>query len=243
MRQPFHKLSQNIKDLQWRYFRAISAFYIFDSLQKSKSITHAGKNKVKKNIQTWNDFSYFFQVIEQATNRYFFNELAKFFDTDKKQRTLTLKKVVADISSNHKSMTHSKFIKYRKSIGQPVLKEMEGDYEPITKRDIAGWKRTMKSLRPLVKKLVKFRNQVIAHDDTNKTFLPISREEVIKIFKKLDGLLNKLQSKVDWSQTSYMNAQEAQKHTKLVVDYLTDYKKVRLQRIEKKWKIKLKQQI
>lgn len=212
----------HIAELHRRYYNAFSAFYIYEALRKLKSPPHAGKNKVLKNLKVLNIFKHFFILTEEAVRYYFFIELAKFFDFDK--RTLSIPNVLFYIKKNLVRFNTKNFMAYRKLMNNPILEGMEKNYHPPTTKDLERIRKLILSIKPIVSKLRVYRNQSLAHDDLDKQKISITGVEIYKVFIVIQKILNLLSQRISWSTSPYDRVKEdVERDTKTVIKRLVEY--------------------
>lgn len=215
----FKELNDYLDKLCLRYANALGAFCIFETLEKARSPRHAGKYKVNKNISAINSYYGFFAPTKETIRVYFFLELAKFFDRDK--RTNSIWNLLDKIDEQAKHLSKEEFFKYREEQGSPVIDILRKDYHSINKKDLARIRHSLKSIEDITKKIKKYRDQNIAHDDITKSECPVTRMEIKKVFVVIKSILSKLSLRLSFSSWYYKNVQsESERHTRMVIDAL-----------------------
>lgn len=223
--------------LHARYYNARNAFYVFEALEKARSPRHAGKCKVHKNIGIINDYINFFAPVKEAVRVYFFLELAKFFDPDR--RTNSIWNLVYKIDRQIKYLSREDFFKYKEEQGAPVMEVLKEKYRPISKKDLVYIRRSLKSIKSIIDKLKVYRDQNIAHDDAIKEDHPINRIEINRTFSIIESILNKLSLRLEFSTWYYRNVRrESERHTRMVIDALIYKKKKRMEEFDEKFKLR-----
>jgi hypothetical protein len=229
MPSDFHKVMAYIKTMQSRYHRALSAFYVYDTLVKLSAPNISGKNKAKENIKVINQFKDFFLISKEAVRVYFFLELAKMFDNS--DQALQINKIVNLTESRIANLSAKDFEEYNKD--RELVKELVKTYKGINRSDLQKIKRILAARKPIIKKLIIYRNKWLAHDDAKKPDLPaITVIEIKKLFEALSKIMNLLGSKINSETWMWSHVQEDSKnHTKLVIEYLRRFEPYRIKEI------------
>lgn len=244
----FDTIMRYIKALQSRYHKALSAFHVFDTSMKLTASNKVGLKKAKRNIKVINDFRYFFLISREAVRVYFFLELAKMFDISK--QALQVNKIINFTESNNGRLSREAFAEHNKNreLIEPLIK----GYEGVSKDDLKKLRRMLAVHKPIIDKLLIYRDKWLAHDDINKPEVPnISATEIEKLFDVLAKIINILGSKLN-SETWEWNhiSESSETHTTLVIEYLARFEPYRIKEIDqqaeremKKWNKLIKKNI
>jgi len=79
MSKEFKTLFDYLKNLQSRYFHALSAFYVYEGLLESSAPNIVGQKEAGQNVKILNQFKNFFIVSKEALRVYFFFRARKAF--------------------------------------------------------------------------------------------------------------------------------------------------------------------
>jgi hypothetical protein len=204
MLSEFSELFKKIKKLRSRYLNTLSAYKVYDCINNLSASNKVGKKKSSKNVETLNDFKYFFIISKEACRCYFLIEIAKFFDRD--TRALTVFNVLDYSEENLNKLTKEYFLRYHKD--RKILPELFKNYEELKLLDINKMREKIKLKRGLIEKLITYRNKFLAHDDVNKIRINITAKEVEQILNLIRGIIDIYYLKLDFSTNSYRNYKE-----------------------------------
>lgn len=227
---PYAKVSVDISSLVHQHLLATAALHIFEAFRKARSPKHNGKRKLKANIDVLTEYKYLFGPTEEAFRFLALLELAKLFDKDPRARSLT--NVLAYIEAQATEFTADNFFTYRDSIGESTADHLKQYFKTISRADILKMKRSLKTLSPIVKKLLRYRHTALAHVASDYKDVAISAGETKRMFNTVQRILDTLSSKILWSHTmreSYMRDSETD--VRRVISDLYDYHKLRGARI------------
>jgi len=234
MSQEFKTLFEYLKNLHSRYFHALSAFYIYESLLELSAPNIIGTKEAEENVKTLNWFKNFFIISKEALRVYFFLELAKLFDESK--QSLHINEIVNFAENNIKNLSKNDFLEFHQ--GKTFISELFQQYKAIDKNDLIEIKNKIKKHEEIIKKLDNYRNQYLAHEDKKKKQISINSGEIQNLFKLIADILNLFSSRLDFSTTMYSYVEkECKEDTKRVVDYLKRFEPYRLEKIEKKYNL------
>jgi len=236
MNKEFEVLFDYAKKLKSRYLNTLSSFKIFERFNKLSDPNVVGKRKAEKNVKVFNSFKYFFLTTKEAARCYFLIELAKFFDTHKK--SLTVYKIIDCAEKNISKLTKEDFLNYHK--GRQILPELFAQYKQLSLSDLKKIKMRLDRNRPVIKKLITYRNKYLAHDDIEKIKVKISDRETKALLNIVKGVIGLLYSKLDFSVNSYTNFEKQPiKDLDMVMENLVKYEQHILDEIKKKYKNKI----
>jgi hypothetical protein len=234
MANHFTKLDSYLKQFRSRYFEALNAFYLFDAIEKSKApnLTSEAYENVK--IMKFNNT--FFVMTRHALNYYFLIELAKMFD--EVGDSLGINKIINFVDSNKKQFTKSEFLIHNAT--RPFADELAKRYRRISNRELLALRKLLNKNQALIAKVIKYRNQNLAHDDINKKKIAITKIDILKLFKILDAILKKFYYKFDFSVSSFINIEkDCNESFKHLLENLKKAESYRLKEIEEKYNVKL----
>jgi len=184
----FKTLMEYAKEMHHRYFRAISAFYAFESLKEVRAPNIVGQSDAEENAKTMAKYNGLFTPAEEALRVYFFLELAKMFDTSKK--ALHINKILNFTASNLKKLTVDAFKDYNQSQPRAFLETLVNEYKGMDHKELVGIRKMLNKHETTLKKLDTYRNKWLAHDDKKKPRLPsITGEEIKALFEVLAKML------------------------------------------------------
>ena len=88
--QNFAKALKQTMNLRSRYLHTLAVFRIYEKFRKLAAPNIVGKKKAEANVKLFGNHLYFFSSLQEAARCYFFVELAKFFDENKHEQSLTI---------------------------------------------------------------------------------------------------------------------------------------------------------
>src|SRR3989344_9207254 len=103
--QNFAKAIKWTGDLRSRYLHTLAAFRIYERFRKLTAPNIVGKRKAEVNAKLFSNHVYFFVPLQEAARCYFFLELAKFFDENKRKQSLTLELLLDLLENNFSSFS------------------------------------------------------------------------------------------------------------------------------------------
>ncbi|MBI5415057.1 hypothetical protein HZA38_06125 [Candidatus Peregrinibacteria bacterium] len=247
MKNEFSKLWEFLKRSHERLFIAYKHFQIWEAMQEIRDPFQIGKKQAEKNVKTMNNFINFFGPTMDAHRKIFAIELVKFFDPN--PDSLSIVKIINFAKANLKKLTLETF---KESNSQRLnIDELSKNYDGIKETDLnkcrellftnglnLDEKRFTKG--SLIGKLKKFRNQDLAHDQIKKKKVSLSAEEIEKLFKLAENILNLLSQKLNRNSWWHFSSEDSTKsQTKLIFEYLQRFEPYRLKEIKKNRKRKL----
>ena len=223
-------------NLRSRYFRALSAFYVYERIRELGAPNIVGKKEASENIKVMNHFKNFFTIARESIRIYFLLELAKLFDDA--QQSLHINKIISFSESNIKKLSRSEFLRFHQGQKREFLQELFKSYQELSSKDLKIVRSDLKKYEKIIKKIDNYRDQYLAHDDKQKTKININRIEIIKLFKVLKKILTLFTLRLDFSITYYDHVEkDCKRDTERVIKYLRRFEKYRLSEIEAKYKI------
>lgn len=232
MSKEFKTLFGYLKNLHSRYFRALSAFHVYEGLLELTAPNIVGQKEAEQNVKTLNQFKNFFFVSKETLRTYFLLELAKLFDESK--QSLHINKIVNFADSNIKKLSKDDFLEFHQ--GRAFVDELFKRYKAIDSDDLTETRNKLKKHAKIIEKLDDYRDRYLAHEDKQRKKINIIAGEIIKLFDLLKEILNLFSSRLDFSTTAYNRVEENCKHdTKRVIEYLRRFEKYRLKEIKEKY--------
>lgn len=162
----FKTLMEYAKEMHHRYFRAISAFYAFESLKEVRAPNIVGQSDAEENAKTMARYNGLFTPAEEALRVYFFLELAKMFDSSK--QALHINKILNFTASNLKKLTVDAFKEYNRSQPRAFLETLVNEYKGIDHKELIAIKEMLNKHKTTLNKLETYRDKWLAHDDKKK---------------------------------------------------------------------------
>lgn len=212
-----------------RYFFALSAFHVYETLNELVEPNKVGQKTAEKNIVVVDNYKNFFLPSKEALRIYFFLELAKLFDTA--DDSLHITKLVNYTQSNLPKLKVEDFIKHNQN--RKLIDNIVKNYRGISRSDLKGIKAEINKNKKIIEKLKTYRDQYLTHDDRIKEEVSITGKEVFALFSILKKILNLFSSKLNSSTTIYQNAEEYTKiDTTRVIDSLNKFEPYRLKEIK-----------
>lgn len=230
----FSLLFNDIKTLRSRYLSILGAFYIYDHLLTLSAPNKVGKKSAIENVSLMNCYKYFFSVSKETCRCYFFVEIAKFFDKDK--RTISLINILDFAEANILDLTKNDFLKFHNN--RTFINELFNDYKELKLSDISKLRRDIKSKESIILKFKGYRDQYLAHDDAIKNKYAINISEIRQISSLISRFLKLFYLKLDFSSNSYVNyIKEPKREIDELMKCLYDYGKKQQEDIKNKHKL------
>lgn len=230
----FKELFERAKKLRSRYLQTLATFRIYDRFKKLSAPNIVGKRRAEANAKVFADYVYFFSPVQEATRCYFFIELSKFFDKNKRRQSLTIDYVLDYALENLASFSKAEFEKYHSE--RNIIPELLQGYKPFVKRDVQRLKRRIKKHGDFIENLNTYRNKFLAHDDLEKVEVKITIAQIRTILNIIKDTIDLLYYKLEFASNSYMNFdKEPVRAVDRVVRNLQEYEKERLKEIKKKY--------
>src|SRR3989338_9005743 len=179
----FKTLMEYAKEMHHRYFRANSAFYAFESLKEVRAPNIVGQSDAEENAKTMARYNGLFTPAEEALRVYFFLLISRMFDSSK--QALHINKILNFTASNLKKLTVDAFREYNKSQPRAFLETLVNEYKGMDHNELVSIKKMLGEHETTLKKLDKYRNKWLAHEDIKKKPRPpsITGEEIRALFE------------------------------------------------------------
>lgn len=239
MSQEFNTIISYIEKIKERYFKALSAFHIFEAFIELVDLNMVGQDTLEKNKKIIEkDFSSFFLPSKEALRVYFFLELAKLFDIA--DDALHITKVVNYTQSNIAKLTVNDFAEYSQGQDKSFIAELIRNYQGVRHDDLIAIKSDIEKNKDIIERLKTYRDQCLCHDDRNKDEVDITGEEIRILFSIIEKIIGIFLSKLISTSVMYDNAKiDTKNKTRMVIDYLKRFEPYRLKEINEKYKIDL----
>lgn len=236
MSHEFNTTISYIKNIEERYFKALSAFHIFETFIELVDLNIVGQETSEKNKKIIEkDFSSFFLPSKEALRVYFFLELAKLFDVA--DDALHVTKIVNYTQSNIAKLTVNDFAEYSQGQDPNFIAVLVKEYKGVNHEDLLVIKSEIEKNEDIIKRLKTYRNQCLCHDDKNKDEVDITGEEIKILFSIIEKIINIFLSKLISTSVMYDNAKiDTKDKTKMVIDYLKRFEPYRIKEIDEKYK-------
>lgn len=230
----FTKLDTYLMKFRSRYFEALSAFYLFDAIEIAKAPNLTAE--AHENVKVMKMNSTFFTMSRHTLNFYFLIELAKMFD--EVGDSLGINRIINYVDANRSSFTKDKFLEHNAT--RPFAAELAKSYRRISNRELLAIRKLLDNNNIIIKKIIRYRNQNLAHDDVNKNKIVITKLEVLKLFRILETILKKFYRKFDFSVNSFSHIRkDCEESFKHLLNNLKKREEYRNKEIEEKFGVKL----
>jgi len=231
MSQEFNTTILYIKNIEDRYFKALSAFNIFETFIELVDPKIVGQDTLEKNKKIIEkDFNSFFLPSKESLRVYFFLELAKLFDVA--DNSLHITKIINYSQSNIAKLSVSDFAEYSQEQDPNFIAMLIKEYKGVKYEDLLVIQSDIEKNKEIIKRLKTYRDQYLAHDDINKDEVNITGEEIRKLFNVIEKIIGIFLSKLVSTSIMYDNAKiDTKDKTKMVVDYLKRFEVYRLKEI------------
>lgn len=235
----FEKLLKYGIRLRDRYLHFISAYKLFDELNKLSAPNKIGIKKAEANVNIFNKYKYFILTSKESLRCYFLIELSKFFDEDKKRnQTLSIQGIIEHALLDVNSFSTIEFKKYHKD--RVIIPELFENFTPLSKKDLIKIKNRIEKNNNIINRVKNYRDKYLAHDDIEKIDIPLNKKDVDILLKIVKDTITLLYKKLDFSSNSYDNYEkEPIKNINDLVNDLKEYEQIRLDKLEKEYGFKI----
>lgn len=229
MSQEFETAILYIEKMKSRYFHALSAFYVYKTLDDLTIPKVAGEEIAEQNSTIIKSYINFFMPSKEALRVYFFLELAKLFDIA--EQSLCITKIVNYAQSNAPKLKVKDFAEYNQN--REFVGDLSNIYQGMSNDDIKEIQDEVNKNKDVLKRLKDYRDQCLCHDDISKDEINITGDEIIILFSVLKKILGLFSSKLDFLTTLYGNAEKTTKiDTERIIDHLKRFEPYRLKEID-----------
>lgn len=226
-KEQFKKYTKRLQD---SYQKALWAFYCYEWLKEILAPNIVWQENAERNLQTWNRFNNFFTPANEVFRVYFFLELAKLFDAQ--EQSIQINKLINIATNQRKTLNKKDLINEFKE--DDFIKEILkiSSKNELEVSDLQKIKKLLKKQESTIKKLKKYRDEYICHNDIQQEKINISRREIVNLFETVKDILNIFTLKIDSSTTDYEHRKDDYKEDiKNIFDYLNRFEKYRMQEI------------
>ncbi|MFT4326048.1 MAG: hypothetical protein ACMXYK_00940 [Candidatus Woesearchaeota archaeon] len=192
----FTHLQKYISNLKTKLINAYGAFTVYSTLENlsnSETDKNASKNK-EISTELLNNF---FIPVENSLYSHSLIELAKLFDHAKK--SIHIEKLINFAKS--KPIRASDFKNYNQD--RDFIEELLKEWEGINSTDIEEIQSLLKDNSIQIKKLITYRNKLLAHNNKKEPQLELSNSEIKTLFEIVDKILNIFSYKTNFSKTIF----------------------------------------
>lgn len=230
----FTKAHEWTKALKSRYLHTLALFRIYERFRKLAATNVVGKRKAETNVKLFGNYVYFFSPIQEAARCYFFIELAKFFEENKREQSLTIEIILRFIENNLSSFSKDEFLKHH--AGRKIIPEILEGYKSFTLQDIKKIRRRLRKNSKPIKDLKIYRDQQLVHDDFKKDEVKITGLHIRTLLKIVQNTVDLFCLRLDFSSNIYSNYDEEPVYAvDRVVNALIEHEQKRLQAIKEKY--------
>lgn len=220
--------------LRSRYLNTLAGFRIYDRFKRLSAPNVVGKRKAEANVKIFADYKYFFRPVQEAARCYFFIEIAKFFDTNKRQQSLTIEVVLDYAQKNISSFTTEEFIKFHNE--RKIFPEIFKSYKPLSLKDIKRIRLRLLKNAKTIEALKIYRDKYLAHDDIKKDQVTITFKEIRTLLRLIQDIIDLFYRRLEFASNSYVNYdKEPVGAIDRVVKGLQEYEKERMRQIKEKY--------
>src|SRR3989344_3320116 len=235
-KQNFVKAINWTEKLRGRYLHTLATFRIFERFQKLSAPNIVGKKKAEVNAKLFSNHVYFFMPIKESSRIYFFIELAKFFDKNRRKQSLTISYLLDFADNNFSSFSKEEFQKYHSK--RYFLPDLFQYYIPITHKDIQKIRGRLRRNKSVIKNLNTYRDKFLAHDDLDKVQIHITGVQIKVLLRIVKDTIDLFYQKLEFASTMYDNYdKEPVRAVDRVVKNLQEHETERMRKIMEKYKL------
>ena len=202
----FAKAFKWMQELRNRYLHTIAAFTIYEEFQKIAAPNVGGKKRAEKNVHTFSRHLYFFAPLKESARCYFFIELVKFFDKNKRGQSLTIETLFDLVENHFSSFSKEEFLKYH--MGRYFIPELFESYKEFSRKDINNFKERLKRNKKIIDDLKTYRDKFLVHADINKNEVKITAGQIKILLKIVKNAVDIFYRKLDFASNAYSNYDE-----------------------------------
>lgn len=230
----FTKAFKWIQELRNRYLHTIATFTIYEEFQKIAAPNIVGKKRAQKNVHTFSRHLYFFAPLKESARCYFFIELAKFFDRNKRGQSLTLETLLDLVENHPSSFSKEEFLKYH--VGRYIIPELFESYKEFSGKDINNLKKRLKRNKKIIEDLKTYRDKFLVHADINKKKVKITGKQIKILLKIIRDTIDLFYQKLDFASNAYSNYdEEPAKAVNNLIKVLQEHETERLRKIDQEY--------
>ncbi len=234
--QNFAKAKDWTEKLRGRYLHTLATFRIYERFRKLTATNIVGKRKAEANAKLFSNHVYFFMPVQESCRCYFFVELAKFFDKNKNNQSLTIELLLDFSDNNINSFSKNEFLKFHSN--RYFIPDLLEGYKPLTRKDIARMRRRLSRNKKIIENLKTYRDKFLAHDDIDKTHVDITGPQIKILLKIIEDIIDLFYRTLDFSSNMYDNYDKQPVFAvDQVIKNLQEHEIERLRKIREKYKI------
>lgn len=232
-RQNFEKALGWTNILRRRYLHTLATFRIYERFRKLGAPNVVGQRKARANVKTFSQHLYFFLPLQEAARYYFFIELAKFFDKNTREQSLTLEAVLDFLEKNILSFSKDAFKQYHST--RVFIPELLEGYVELNQGEIQKVRNRLKRNKALIDNLKIYRDKFLAHDDIKKDNIKITSLQIKTLLKIVQDTIDLFYLRLDFSSNIYSNYdEEPARAVDSVVSALQEHEQERLSKLKEK---------
>jgi len=221
-------------DLRDQYLNTLAALRIYERFRKLTAPNVVGKKNADANVKIFGKYPYFFSPAQEAARCYFFVELAKFFDKNKKKQSLTIELLLDFVENNFSSFSKNEFLAHH--IEKNFIPALLEGYKPFTLQDIRRIRNRLLRNKELISDLKTYRDQYLVHNDLKKDDVKITGIQIRTLFKIIQSTIDLFYLKLNFSSTIYSNYdKEPARAVDEVVSALQEHEKEIIRKIKEKY--------
>lgn len=195
-------------------FSALSSYYVWKWLEQSRNINEVGEENAKRNVEIIKKYSYLLHSVFYMSYKTFVIDLSIFFDSEKYQESYSLNKLI-------------KILDHKLNLGE--IDSLKEKILNIKKRHGVT-----------ISLILELRNESVAHKSLNSNKSWIEYSKIEDLFDGVQEIFNLISKYYDKSITVWDHIKgDVERDMKWVFDNLERGEKVRLDEIDKKWKLEL----
>ena len=230
----FAKAMKWTEELRGRYLHTLAVFRIFERFRKLSAPNVVGKRKAKENVHTFSQHLYFFTPLQEAARCYFFIELAKFFDVNKKKQSLTIEMLLDLVDNHFSSFSKEKFLAHHQN--RDFIPELFASYEPFSRSDIRKIRKRLARNKKVITDLKTYRDKFLVHADLKKEEIKITAVQIKVLLKIVKDTVDLYYRRLDFASNDYRNYDEEPVFAvDNVMQRLQEHEKERLRKIYKEY--------
>ena len=234
--QNFAKAIDWTEKLRGRYLHTLATFRIFERFQKLSAINIVGKKRAEANAKLFSNHVYFFMPVKESVRIYFFIELAKFFDKNRRKQSLTIGHLLDFVDKNFTSFSKDEFQKYHSN--RYFLPDLFQYYRPLTHRDIKKIRDRLHRNKSVVKNLNTYRDKFLAHDDLNKVQIHITSGQIKVLLRIIKDTVDLFYRTLVFTSNMYDNYdKEPVRAVDRVIKSLQEHETEQMRKIMEEYKL------
>lgn len=233
-KENFAKAFEWTEKLRGRYLHTLATFRIFERFKKRSAPNIVGKKRAEANAHIFSQNIYFFAPLQEAARCYFFVELAKFFDSNPREQSLTIKLLLDLVDKNFSSFSKEKFQEYHSD--RDFIPELFEHYEPFSRADIKKIRQRLARNKKVIANLKSYRDKFLVHADLKYEEIHITGPQIKVLLRIVKDTIDLFYKKLDFVSNDYRNYdQEPVFAVDNVMKSLEEHEKERIRKIYAKY--------